>query len=110
MPAPKKFNTEIQQQTWQSRKEIRELKDKSFDLNQLEQKNKKNERVKKAFGTYETSKETIHMFESQKKRDRMSILKITAENFSNVGRKMNIQIHEATNPQHAEIKMSYTKT
>ena len=73
MPAPKKFNTEIQQQTWQSRKEIRELKDKSFDLNQLEQKNKKNERVKKAFGTYETSKETIYMFESQKKRDRMSI-------------------------------------
>ena len=70
MPAPKN-SIEIQQQTWQSRKEIRELKDKSFELSQLKQKNKKNERVKKAFGAYGTAKERMYMlWESQKKRGR----------------------------------------
>ena len=33
-----------------------------------------------------------------------------AENFSKCGKKNEHQIHEATNPQQAEIKMSYTKT
>ena len=70
MPAPKN-SIESQQQTWQSRKEIRELKDKSFELSQLKQKNKKNERMKKAFGAYGTAKERIYMlWESQKKRGR----------------------------------------